>query len=883
MRMGALSHSDSRRWAMAMDRRTDLPTGTVTFMFTDIEGSTHLVQALGDRFAEILKIHDEIVRAAIAAHSGVVIRTAGDSFFAVFQSAPDSVNASITIQHGLASVPWPTDDAIRVRIGLHAGIGNLGGDDYVGLDVHRAARVSDSGHGGQIIISEPTALLAERHLPAGFSLMDLGKHRLKDLSDPETLFQLEGPHLDGHFPPLRTLDRVPNNLPLQVTSFIGRDDLLRQAADLLGRSRILTLTGPGGTGKTRLSLQLAADASDQFADGVYFVDLSSILDTDVIPSAILAAAGLRASGAEQTPYEHLVDRIAGRQVLLVLDNFEHVLAAAPLVSDMARAAPDSKFLITSRAPLRIRGEQEMPVPPLHVGPVSSVASEAVQLFVERAMAVNPAFTIDETNRDNILALVARLDGLPLAIELVASRVKFLPVSAILDRLDSSMLGAGSVDLPERQQTITGAIEWSYKLLDPEQTELFERLSVFVGGARLEEIERICTDSDNVLDRLAELVDHSLIRVDTGLGTSRFRMLFVIREYASEKLAERQDADAIRRMHLETYTKLVEGWEPEFLTAKRRDAFDAIETEHDNIRGALDWGLNKEVDLVLRLSAVSWRFWQARGHLYEANQRLGSALGQQGGRTEVRAKAVEALGGVLWWRGDLTGAMASYAEALDLARDNPDQRELANALYNYALAVGFEQGVDSALPLLGEAEEIYEELDDVNGLGDIEWGRGNMLTFTSDFVDAIRHLMKSADLYRESGNEFGSGWAMFEVGGSALRMNDPEAAWPYARDGLDLFNRHNDVSAVVMFMTLAAGIANEMGDGVRANRLAGAFHGLRISTGTDLATIDFNMVVGLEFETLEALEPGPLRDAYHEGKAMPYTKAIEYALDGPTDK
>ncbi len=880
--MGALSHSDSRLWATAMDRQTELPTGTVTFMFTDIEGSTELLQSVGEIFGELLDAHYSIVRSAVQSHSGVEIRTAGDSLFAVFDSPLEAVLAAVATQRGIKKHVWPQNHPIRVRIGIHTGVGNLGGDDYVGLDVHRAARISDAGHGGQIVVSESTALLVERLLGQTASLLDLGKHRLKDLSEPETLFQVVADALETTFPPLRTLDLVPNNLPHQVTSFIGREEVLNEAANLLARTRILTLTGPGGTGKTRLSLQLAADASDEFSDGVYFIDLSSVLEVEVVPSAILAAAGLRASGHEQTPYEHLVERIAGKHVLLVLDNFEHLLGAAPLVSDMARAAPESKFLITSRAPLHIQGEQEMPIPPLQVDSESSAAPEAVQLFTERAMAVNPTFAIDRTNDDDVLALVTRLDGLPLAIELVASRVKLLPVSAILQRLDTSMLGAGSVDQPERQRTITGAIDWSYRLLDPAQTELFERLSVFVGGARLEEIERICAGSHNLLDRLAELVDHSLVRVDAGSGPPRFRMLFVIREYAHERLVEHQDPDTIRRMHLETYTELVESLELEFLTAKRRDVFDAIEMEHDNIRAALDWGLNKEGDLVLRLSAVCWRFWQTRGHLYEANQRLELALGQPGGRLELRARTIEALGGVLWWRGKMSEAFARYAEALEIARTNDDQRELANAIYNYALAAGFEQSVNLAVPLFDEAEEIYEKLGDTNGMGDIEWGRGNLLTFTSDFVEALRHLMKSADLYKESGNEFGSGWSMFEVGGCALRMNDPEAAWPYARDGLELFIRHHDVSAVVMFMTLAAGIAHEMGDAVRAHRLAGAFHGLRISSGTDLATIDFNTIVGLEFETLEGLEPGELRDAYTEGKTMPYAKAIEYALAGPKD-
>lgn len=854
-------------------------------MFTDIEGSTRLVQDFGERFPQLLETHDALVRTHITAHSGTVIRTAGDSFFAVFSLAADAIAASAVIQRSIGSHVWPETGRISVRIGVHTGTGTLGGDDYVGLDVHRAARVSDAGHGGQIVVSESTVLLVERHLGEGISFKDLGKHRLKDLSEPESLFQVVAPGIETEFEPLRTLDRVPNNLPAQLTSFIGRERVLQEATNLLERTRILTLTGPGGTGKTRLSLQLGANSSEQFSDGVYFVDLSPVLDIEQVPSAILASAGLRASGQDKTPQEHLIARMSGKNVLLILDNFEQLLAAASVVAEMARAAPESKFLITSRAPLKISGEQEMPIPPLQVDSDMSATSEAVMLFTERAMAVSPSFTLDDNNLSDVVALVGRLDGLPLAIELVASRIKLLPVSTIVDRLSSIMLGSGSVDLPDRQRTIAGAIAWSYQLLTSQQRSLFERLAVFAGGARLEEIERICDDSElsvHVLDSLSDLVDHSLIRVTTVGPATRFRMLFVIQEFASARLDANQDADAFRHRHLETYTEFVESLEPKFLTSERRAAFDAIEAEHDNIRAALDWGMGRHVDLVLRLAAACWRFWQTRGHLYEAQRRIEEVLEQPGGGDRFRARALEGLGGVFWWRGDLEAAASAYTGALDLTRTLGNPNDTANALYNLGLAKGFNLGVDDAIPLFDEAEAIYRGSGDINGLADISWGRGNLMTFSSDFAGALRYLSTSADLYKQSGNEYGQGWAMFEVGGCALRMDDPETAWSYARDGLELFDRHKDVSSVILLLTLMAGIANALEDPIRTHRLAGAFHGLRISTGTDLATIDFNTIGGFEFETLEALVPGELRAAYEEGKAMNYSAAVRYALAGPVD-
>jgi predicted ATPase/class 3 adenylate cyclase len=873
-----------------------LPTGTVTFLFTDIEGSTRLVQSLGDGWVPVLDSHNELVGTAITDNGGIVVKTEGDSFFAVFPSASEALEAAVVAQRALIEHPWPENGVVRSRMGLHTGLGTLGGADYVGLDVHRASRIADAAHGGQVVLSEPTTVLVERHLPPGVSLRDLGKHRLKDLSEPEAIFQVVTEGLQTEFPLLRTLDAIPNNLPRLLTSFVGRETELKEAIRLLETARVLTLTGPGGTGKTRLSLQVAAELADSYPDGVFFVELAPVTSVDVIPSRILESLGIQASTRDETPAERLLSQLADRGYLIVLDNFEQLLDGAPLVADMVRASPRSKVLVTSRAPLRISGEQEMPVPPLGLAepgettPVESLMkTEAVLLFADRAMSVRPDFRVTEDNVSVVAELVRRLDGLPLAIELVASRLRLLPVEQILDRLDARMLSSGSVDLPERQRTIQGAISWSHDLLAEPERRLFARFSVFGGGARLEEVEAVCGPSDelgdDLINALSLLVDHSLIRRVDSEGHPRLRMLHVIREYAAERLEQSGEDDELHRRHADAYASYVESVAPDLLRANRGMWLDLLEQDHDNIRIALDWTVSRrETDLALRIAAASWRLWQARGHLHEARARLDRVLALEGGDPRHRAKAMEALGGILWWLSDLEGADKVYGETLRLQRELGDPREIANALYNLSLAKVYASGdSDAAPPAFDEAESIYRDLADVGGLGDVEWARGTYAAHVEvDIPGAIEHMKKSIVHYREAGNEFGMGWGLHQVGDMARRVGDYEQAWENTAQGLVLFAGHRDVSAVVLLLAVAAAIARELGDSERGLRLAGAFHGLRLTSGTEIVEAESNRIEGYEFETLEALT-GEASIPYREGRAMSMDQAVAYALRGPTDR
>src|SRR6266542_2088011 len=524
----------------------ELPTGTVTFLFTDIEGSTRLLQELGDRYAAVRDEHAEIVRRAIAEGDGVEVSTVGDSFFAVFRSPAGAVRAAVVAQRGLAAHDWSPPLAVRVRMGLHTGEGIPGGDSYVGIDVNRASRIADAAHGGQVIVSDATRGLVEHALPEGTSLRDLGEHRLKDIIHPERLHQLVVEGLPADFPPPRTVDARPNNLPAQLTSFVGREEDVAEVERLLARPRLLTLTGAGGTGKTRLALQVAAKMLKEFRDGAYFVDLSSVTDPALVPSAVAGALGVP-EVAGRPILDGVKDHLRDRELLLVIDNFEQVAEAGPVIEDLLTAAPGLKVLVTSRVVLSLRGEHEYVVPPLEPPDPERLPDvltlgrfEAVQLFTERALAVQPGFRLTEENAPAVAEITARLDGLPLAIELAATRTKLLTP-------------------PQRQRTLRDAIAWSHDLLGGADRALFARLSVFRGGWTLEAAEAVCDPEAlglDVLEGLGSLVDKSLVRM-TGPdgGEPRFSMLETIREFGQEALRAVGDLDSVRRRHAEYFLGL----------------------------------------------------------------------------------------------------------------------------------------------------------------------------------------------------------------------------------------------------------------------------------------------------------------------------------------
>ena len=548
-----------------------LPVGTVTFLFTDIEGSTRLVQELGDRFRPTLATHHSSLRRAIAAHAGAEVSTEGDAFFAVFPSPIGAVSAAVEAQRELAATPWPDGSSVLVRMGLHTGEGELGGDNYIGVDVHRAARIAAAGHGGQVLLSESTRALVASAVPPDVQLRDLGQHRLKDLPSAEQSDQLVVAGLPAEFPALRTLDTSLTNLVEAETPLIGRERELAELIGLLAAARLVTVTGPGGIGKTRLALALGGQTVGQFSDGVVLVPLETFTERSVVAVAIGQAVGARPA-AERDPEDALLDQVATRQLLLILDNFEQLSGVAPLVARLLAAAARLRIVITSRVPLHLSGEQEYPVAPLAVpdpgadgGLEALLRIEAVALFVERARRVRPDFQLTDENAGAVAAICRRLDGLPLAIELAAARVKVLAPAIMLDRLEHalSLLAGGSVDLPARQQTLRGAIDWSYELLSKDEQALFRRLTVFSGGWTVDAAQDVAMPGlelgTDILDGLIALVDQSLVRPtpEGGAGEPRFEMLQLIREYGAERLAESDEAPIVGQRHAEWFVALVE--------------------------------------------------------------------------------------------------------------------------------------------------------------------------------------------------------------------------------------------------------------------------------------------------------------------------------------
>jgi predicted ATPase/class 3 adenylate cyclase len=866
-------------------RSRSLPTGTVTFLFTDIEGSTLLLQRVGDRYRDLLETHQDLVRSAISAGDGIEIHTEGDSFFVVFESARGAVDAAVAAQRALTAFAWPAGEEIRVRMGMHTGEGRLGGDNYVGLDVHRTARISSIAHGGQVIVSDVTATLVTDALPDGVRLRDLGALRLKDLAASEHLHQLVVGGLRDDFPPLRSLDVTPHRLPTYLSTFVERDVEMNQAVTLLRDTRLLTLTGPGGTGKTRLAVEVARNIADEYDDGAFFVPLAVIRDGSRIPTAILEAMGIRQLAAGTDPQSHLVGYLQDKEVLLVLDNFEQVLDAAPRVAEVLGASPRSRVIATSRAPLRVAGEQELPVPPLDVPPTggdlsveSGLEYSGVALFAERARSVRPDFVLTRDNVDAVAELTARLDGLPLAIELAAAKAKIFPPAAILDRLGSRLLAGGSRDLPERQRTLRDTIGWSYDLLDEPTRRLFERFAVFAGGAFVGQIEAVCArgTQDDVWNGLAALVDQSLVTQRDVLGEPRFRMLATIHEYAAERFAERDDAEDLRRTHAVTYLALALEAGPELIRKRRAEWLERLTVEHANLAKALAWATAApDPEMALRFAASLWRFWQMRGHLRFATESIEAVLDLDGGSDTARAAALEAAGGIAYWRGDLDGQLRAYRKASALWRKIGDEHEIANADYNLAYPVAVAEGFLAGKALLDEAEAIYESLGDRHGMGRVHWARANAWQLVGEHEKAVEFCCRSIECFDPDEHPFDLGWAEFVLAENLSRLGRRDEARRHLSAGLALFREVDDLSAMVLFIGAFAEAAQVSGDAEGAFRLFGAMDSLRRETGTDFVTTDPTRSEFWARDRIDRLEGSELV-AFEEGRAMSLHEAVGYA-------
>jgi predicted ATPase/class 3 adenylate cyclase len=897
-----------------------LPAGTVTFLFTDIEGSTSLISRLGAAYGPLLEAHRAILRAAFAQAGGIEIQTEGDAFFVVFANASAAASACIAAQRRLAAHPWPPDAPIRVRMGLHTGEASPTPEgDYTSLEVHRAARIAAAGHGGQILVSETTRVLISGTLPADVTVRDLGEHRLKDLR-PERLSQLVAADLQADFPPIRSLDLRPNNLPTQLTSFVGRDHELAATLRLLETSRLLTLTGPGGIGKTRLALQLAAAAADRYADGVWFVALEPIRDVEQVAGTIAHAVGLSDSGVRPT-LELITEHLGPCTCLLVLDNFEQVAAAAPLVGQLLRSCPKLTVVATSRGALHVAGEQEYAVPGLPTPPDRRRLSalelarlpadgrdadpetlgqyEAVRLFIARAVAVRPDFRVTNENAPAVAGICAMLQGLPLAIELAAARIKLLGPDAILERLGNrlEMFASSSHDLPERQRTLRGAIAWSYDLLDDAGRRLLARLSVFVGGGDLAMIEQVCDPGSelgvDLLDVLGALVDQSLVRSDDAAGASRFALLDTIRTYGAERLDASGEGSLLRDRHLAAYLALAERAAAELSGPEQRAWLDRLEADADNFRAALDRAeAVPDPEAAGRLGFALWRFWQQRGYLREARQRL-AAFEAHGWDLAPRthARLLEALGGVAYWLADFDAAQTWYEAALETWRTLGDRGEIANALYNLGSSAvpalrrtGDVRDTDvwqRARAALDEALENYEAIGDRLGQGNVLWGIGGLYYFSSEVAEAERWYVRALEHFQAARNRTMEAWTLHMLGSTILKQGRASAA-DTLRQALRLFHAAGDLSGITLVLDDLSAVAVTDGDLERAARLRGAARQLTKSTGTDLAEIVEDVFEQATRPNARvAMGAAELERFEAEGRRLALDTAIGYAL-GETD-
>jgi predicted ATPase/class 3 adenylate cyclase len=769
------------------------PSGTVTFLFTDIEGSSKMWEESPQAMGTTLARHDDLLRSAIEGHGGYVFKTVGDAFCAAFPTALGALQAALAAQRAFLSETWREETGfLGVRMALHTGATIERDGDYFGPPLNRVARLLNAAHGGQVLLSAVTQELVKDQLPADTQLRDLGEGYLKDLSRPERVFQLVVSDLPSDFPPLRTLESYPNNLPLQATPLIGRVREVEEVSERIRgpETRLLTLVGPGGTGKTRVGLQAAAELVEDFEDGVFYVPMATFTDPDLVAPTIARTLGLSEGGA-RPPEAQLADYLREKHTLLLLDNLEQIPESAPVLDRVLSAAARLKILVTSRTPLRLYGEQEFPVPPLSLPdpgslpPLENLADyEAVGLFVERARAVKPEFSLTEENADAVVEICRRLDGLPLAIELAAARVKLLPPRVLLERLGNRLefLTGGARNLPERQRTLRNAIEWSYGLLDEDEKALFVRFGVFSGGATLEAMEAVCDAQGNLpmdtFEGVSSLLDKSLLRQEEGAGGEpRFVMLETIREFANGKLEGSGEAEALRRVHAEHFLALAEEAEPRLTTGEQVPWLNRLEDEYDNLRGALSWSLERrEGETALRLGGALWRFWYVRGHTSEGRRWLEEALSLNArGAESLRARALNGAGHLAWSQDDHQRAEVLREESLALSRQAGDKREIADALNGLGFVALRRGNFEAARKMHEEALLLSREIGDRWGIAHSIDLSGRAAAFQGDYAAARPRLEAALEMFREVGDRSGIAESIGIIGMAALGEGDYQAA------------------------------------------------------------------------------------------------------------
>lgn len=855
----------------------------------------NLTKALGAAWDGVNAAHLARIRDAVAAHGGVVVRTEGDALFATFQEAGAAVAAAVDAQRDLAAQPWPEGAPVRVRMGLHSGEAHLAGDDYGGFEVNRAARVAAVGHGGQIVLSGPAYELTADALPSGTAAVHLGAYVLKDVPRPERLYQLDVEGLPTAFPPLRAGRATTGNLSARQTTFLGRERELDELDELLVTSRLVTITGPGGIGKSSLAVEFARSVQEAYRDGAWFVPLATVEDPVVVAPLVARTLGLF-DGAARSAIETLPDFIAERSMLFVLDNFEHVVDAAGFVADLIARSPASRVIVTSRAPLHLIGEQEYPLAPL---PIGGTDAAAARLFVERARAVRPGW--DPGPDGGVVNEICRLvDGLPLGVELAAARVGLLPPASIRDRLAArlSLPGAGARDAPVRQRTLEAAVGWSHDLLPTELQVRLHRLGVFEGGFDLAQAAAVVADVDDateaagpdLLDEVARLADESLVVRDMSATGARFRLLRTIQTFALARLAADGDERPTRRRHALAYLALAEEAMRHDSTSAGMEWFERLSADHANLRTAVVWAIDAgEVDVALRFVAALWRYWQANGHMSEGRELTERALAMPVADAPSKARmwAVAAAGNIAYWRADVDRARTFYRAELDLARALDDEAGVVDATFN----LGYVEFVASGGTVLmhttiDEVRARYLDLGDERGVARADWAATNMLLgggrpeeARTAFEELVRRFEALDDARYEAMASGSLAWANFTLG-------EPRTAAAWGARALSLTLAQRDLGTTAIQLHFGVLIAMGSGRAEDAARLTGAFdaacerYGVRPPAALEILVHSkdpFQMA-------RDALAPDRYELAYQAGRRLSLAEAVaivsEIAESGP---
>lgn len=813
-----------------------LPAGTVTLVFTDIEGSTQLLEQLVDEYATLLAHHHRIVSAAADEHGGRRVDAAGDGLFFSFGTVKGALAACIDAQRALGAHQWPDGVDVRVRMGIHTGEPLSAATGYVGIDVHRASRICGAGHGGQILVSEATRTLIGSGVPEGVSLRDLGEHRLRGLASPERLYQVLALGLQADFPPVRSLDTLPNNLPRQLSSFVGRDQELADAEARLANASMLTLTGPGGVGKTRLALELGAHLMDSFPDGVWLVELGPVSEDTLVCDTIASALRVKQKPGSDL-LATIIEALAERRVLLILDNCEHLIDRVVETADqLMRRCPDLQLLATSREALGIAGESLMAVPSMAM-PLTSPAGDdlealaecdAVRLFIDRARAVLPTFALTHSNAEAVAQICRRLDGIPLAVELAAARVRSLPPQQIAARLDDRfrLLTGGSRTALPRHRTLRAAMDWSFDLLSETERTLLSRLSVFAGSFSLDAAEAICgggpVESSDVLDLLGHLVDRSLLMPEENSAEARYRMLETIRDYAQERLAGSEEAGEMHGRHRDWFVALVdEAREALFAGPVQATWLERLAHEHDNLRAALRWAHDDPdgADSALSLASGLWRFWEIRGDLAEGSAWLERALARVGGEVSARrARALTGAGVLAAQRGNYAAAAAFHEASLVLNRELGNPLAVSAACNNCA-SLAVEQGdFGRARQLYTEAIELSRSGGDLQGAAFSLINLADVAARQGEDAEADALYTQSIETFEKFGDQWGIAHASAKLAQAARRRGDLATARTRYGDALAIHRRTGDRRNEARMLASLGDIAAEGGDGPTAEVL-----------------------------------------------------------------